>query len=160
MKYTKRAALAIPIVAALAIPAAAQQTVANPADTPTVFLDNHRPLTKKKEKNPTSRTVSGQVVDDSGNTLEGAVVTLTNTKTHEKETFFTKKGGHYTFEDLSFNIDYQVQAKYKNASSEARKLSQYDRTPRAVRILEIGSAPGLNQTVSAEAKKEPAAPKK
>lgn len=160
MKYTKRAALAISVLAALAIPAVAQQTVANPADTPTVFLDNHRPLTKKKDKAATSRTVTGQVVDDSGTPLEGAVVTLTNTKTHEKETFFTKKGGHYNFEDLDFNIDYQVQAKYKQISSAPRKLSQYDRTPRVVRILEIGSAPALNQTVSTEAKKDSAAPKK
>lgn len=161
MRYTKQTALAILILAALAAGAAGQQTAdSNPADKPNVFLDNHRPLIKKKEKTPTSRTVTGQVVDDSGTPLEGAVVTLTNTKTHEKETFFTKKGGHYNFEDLSFSIDYKVQAKYKNVSSEARKLSQYDRTPRAIRILEIGSAPGLNQSVTAEAKKDSPSPKK
>jgi phosphate-selective porin len=161
MKYTKRAAFAISIFALLASTAAAQQTADhNAADAPNVFLDNHRPLIKKKEKAPTSRTVTGQVVDDSGTPLEGAVVTLTNTKTHEKETFFTKKGGRYNFEDLSFTIDYEVQAKFKNLTSETRKLSQYDRTPRPVRILEIGSAPGLNQSVTTEAKKDSASPKK
>ncbi len=161
MKYTRRAAFAVLILAAFATAAAAQQTAdSNPADAPNVFLDNHRPLIKKKEKAPTSRTVTGQVVDDSGTPLEGALVTLTNTKTHEKETFFTKKGGRYSFEDLSFTIDYEVQAKYKSLSSQARKLSQYDRTPRAVRILEIGSAPGLNQSVSTAAKKDSAPPKK
>lgn len=155
MKYTKRLAFGISILALLAATAAAQQTADhNAADQPNVFLDNHRPIIKKKEKTPTSRTVTGQVVDDSGTPLEGAVVTLTNTKTHEKETFFTKKGGRYTFEDLSFTIDYEVQAKFKNLSSDARKLSQYDRSPRAVRILEIGSAPGLNQSVTTEAKKK------
>ena len=155
MKYTKRVAFAISVSALLAITAVAQQkTDNNPADAPNVFLDNHRPLTKKKEKAPTSRTVTGQVVDDSGTPLEGAVVTLTNTKTKEKETFFTKKGGRYSFDGLSFTIDYEVQAKFKNLSSEARKLSQYDRTPRPVRILEIGSAPGLNQSVTTEAKKK------
>jgi len=159
MKYTKRAALASLLFSALAIDAAAQQSAdSNPADQPNVFLDNHRPLIKKKQKTPTSRVVTGQVVDDSGAPLTGALVTLTNTKTHEKETFFTKKGGHYSFEGLSFSIDYEVQAKYKSLSSDARKLSQYDRTPRAVRILEVGSAPSLNQSVSTEAKKDP--PKK
>ncbi|HSU61316.1 MAG TPA: carboxypeptidase-like regulatory domain-containing protein [Bryobacteraceae bacterium] len=159
MKYTKRVALPSLLFLALAIAAGAQQTAdSNPADQPNVFLDNHRPLIKKKQKTPTSRVVTGQVVDDSGTPLTGALVTLTNTKTHEKETFFTKKGGHYSFEGLSFSIDYEVQAKYKSLSSDARKLSQYDRTPRAVRILEVGSAPSLNQSVSTEAKKDP--PKK
>src|SRR5215469_4336974 len=131
MKYRKPAAFAVPIFAMLALAAGAQQTPSsNPADTPTVFLDNHRPLNQKKDKAPTSRTVSCKVVDDSGTPLEGAVVTLTNTKTHDKETFFTKKGGRYSFDDLSFAVDYEVQAKYKSLSSEARKLSQYDRTPR------------------------------
>jgi hypothetical protein len=161
MKYTKRAALAILPFAALAATAGARQaTNNNPADAPTVFLDNHRPLVQKKQKAATSRTVTGHVVDDSGAAVEGAVVTLTNTKTHEKETFFTKKDGRYSFEDLSFTIDYEVQAKYKNLLSETRKLSQYDRSPRPVRILEVGTAPGLNQSVTTEARKETAAPKK
>jgi hypothetical protein len=159
MKYKKPAAFATLIFAILALTAGAQQTNTNPADTPTVFLDNHRPLTQKKGKEPTARTVSGQVVDDSGTPLEGAVVTVTNTKTHEKETFFTKKGGRYSFDDLSFSVDYEVQAKYKNLLSEARKLSQYDRTPRPVRILEIGSAPGLTQSVTTEARKDATSPK-
>ncbi|HEY7306062.1 MAG TPA: carboxypeptidase-like regulatory domain-containing protein [Bryobacteraceae bacterium] len=161
MKYKKPAALVIPIFAMLAVTADARQaTNNNPADAPTVFLDNHRPLVQKKQKPATSRTVTGHVVDESGAAVEGAVVTLTNTKTHEKETFFTKKDGRYSFEDLSFTIDYEVQAKYKSLLSEARKLSQYDRTPRPVRILEVGSAPAINQSVTTEARKETAAPKK
>lgn len=155
MKYTKRLAFAISLVASFAIVATAQQTTSNnPADEPSVFLDNHRPLIKKKDKAPTSRTVSGQVVDDSGAPLEGALVTLTNTQTHEQQTFFTKKGGRYNFEDLSFTIDYEIQAKFKNLVSDKRKLSQYDHAPRPVRILQVGSAPALTQTVTTEAKKD------
>lgn len=155
MKYTKRAAVIAAAATVLTAAASAQQSAdSNPADKPNVFLDNHRPLIQKKQKAPTSRTVKGQVVDDTGQPLQGALVTLTNTKTHEKETFFTKQGGHYNFEDLSFSIDYELQAKYKDQASDIRKLSQYDRSPRVVRILEIGSAPGLNQSVTAEAKKK------
>lgn len=107
-----------------------------------VFLDNHRPLNQKKEKNPTSRMVSGQVVDDTGQPLEGALVVLIDGKTKEKFEFFTKKDGRYKFEDLSFSVDYQLRAKWKNLASEERKLSQYDHTPRIVRQLEVTTPEG------------------
>src|SRR2546430_8124274 len=104
---------------------------------PEVFLDNHRPVNPKKDKIPTSRVVSGHVVDDSGTPLENALVTLTDTKTKEKRTFFTKKDGRYNFEDLSFTVDYQLQARWHSLTSDERKLSQYDRAPKIVRILQV-----------------------
>jgi hypothetical protein len=100
----------------------------------------------KKEKTPTSRTVTGQVTDETGQVLEGAMVTLTDKVTNARTSFFTKKDGHYQFEELSFTKDYEVQARYKNFSSDARKLSQFDVAPRPVRILQINTgakpAPG------------------
>jgi hypothetical protein len=132
----------------------AQTSDPNPGHTPDTMLDNHRPLIQKKQKAPTSRTLKGQVVDDSGAPIDGALVTLTNEKTKEKTQFFTKKDGRYTFEDLSFNNDYDIQAKYKDQSSEPRKLSQYDRTANLIRILEIGNPPGLNQSAGQTAKKQ------
>ena len=93
----------------------------------------------KKEKAPTSRIVTGQVTDETGQVLQGALVTLTDSKTNEKITFFTKKDGRYQFQDLSFTNDYQLQAIFKDKISEPRKLSQYDHTPRPVRILEINT---------------------
>jgi Carboxypeptidase regulatory-like domain len=96
----------------------------------------------KHEKAPTTRTVSGQVTDQSGQVLEGAMVTLTDKKTNEKTSFFTKKDGRYKFENLSFHSDYEVQARYKDTSSEPRKLSQYDTAPRPVRILAINTGSG------------------
>ena len=146
--------LVLAIACATAATALAQQQRQDSSTTkqPEVFLDNHRPLIQKKEKNPTSRVVSGQVVDDSGTPLENALVTLTNSKTNEKQTFFTKKDGRYQFEGLDFNKDYELQARYKNFSSEPRKVSQFDSTPRPVRILEIntGAKPAA---ASAENKK-------
>ncbi|MFL6452082.1 MAG: carboxypeptidase-like regulatory domain-containing protein [Bryobacteraceae bacterium] len=129
--------LLLPSAIILAGLAGAQATNNNPANTPDVLLDNHRPLVKKKDKAPTSRDVSGKVVDISGRPIEGALVTLTNTKTNSKVTFVTKNDGRYNFGDLSFTIDYQLQAKYKDASTELRKISQYDRNPSVVRILEL-----------------------
>jgi len=108
-----------------------------PENNAPVFLDNHRPLNPKKDKAATSRTVTGQVVDDTGQPLEGALVTLIDTKTKEKFEYFTKKDGRYKFEDLSFSVDYHLQAKWKTLVSEERKLSQYDHTARIVRQLEV-----------------------
>src|SRR6476620_8150156 len=96
----KRLMLAAVCVCATAL--AQQRPPDSTTKPPEVFLDNHRPLIQKKGKAPTSRTVSGQVVDDSGTPLENALVTLTDDKTKEKRTFFTKKNGRYDFEDLSF----------------------------------------------------------
>ncbi len=104
---------------------------------PDVFLDNHRPLIKKKEKAPTSRNVAGKVVDSSGQPIEGALVTLTNTKTGEKTTFITKQDGRYNFEDLSLTIDYQLQARFKASTTEMRKISQFDPNVNTVRILQV-----------------------
>jgi hypothetical protein len=133
----------------LAFLCAAQQTIdpalnTHPKDNAT-FGNQKNP---KKEKAPTSRTVTGQVVDESGQALQGAMVTLTDKKTNDKTNFFTKKDGHYQFADLSFTNDYEVQARYKDKASEVRKLSQYDTTPRPIRFLEIKTGAG---TASASA---------
>jgi Carboxypeptidase regulatory-like domain len=144
--------LRLPLVLLTAVLADAQQaTVANPDRAPDVFLDNHRPVIQKKEKPPTARTVKGKVVDDTGQPLEGAIVTLMNSKTHERTQVITKKEGRFNFDDVSFTIDYELQARYKNLSSEIRKLSQYDRSPNVVRILQIESD---RTSASREGKKE------
>jgi hypothetical protein len=118
---------------------------------PDVFLDNHRPLIQKKDKAPTSRTVSGIVTDDSGQPLQGALVTVTESKTKEKREFFTKKDGRYTFDDLAFTEDYQVQAKWKRLISEPRKVSQYDHTAKVVRLLQVQTPEGYTQPAASAA---------
>lgn len=133
----------------------AQAPNSNAAPTPYATFGNNRP--PKKDKAATSRVVSGQVVDENGAPLEGALVTLTNDVTKERHEFFTKKDGRYSFEELSFSIDYQVQARYKNLNSESRKLSQYDKSPKMVRILQIYSE--TPTPAAAEAKKITPAPK-
>jgi hypothetical protein len=100
--------------------------------------------------------VKGKVVDGSGQPLRGALVTLTDMKNNEKRTFITKEDGLYNFDDLSFTVDYQLQARSKDRLSEQRKLSQYDRTPNMVRILDISSGP----SPATEAKKDDAEPKR
>lgn len=140
----------------LAYGAAAQQvTDPNPAHAPTAEIDNKRPLIQHKEKAPTTRTVSGKVVDEiSGTPLKGAIVTLTDLAKHEKRESITKEDGRYMFEDLSFSVDYELRARYKNAASDVRKLSQYDHTVKSVRILNIPEAEASSTAVN-DAKKSP-----
>jgi hypothetical protein len=142
MKFTKLF-LVVGIAAGFTLPANAQQKAdPDPDHKPDVFLDNHRSPTQKKGKPPTTRTVSGQVVDDSGAPLDGALVYLTDTKTNEKRSFFTKKDGRYSFDDLSFTVDYHIRARWKALNSDERNLSQYDRAATLVRILQVVTPEG------------------
>jgi hypothetical protein len=152
----QRLVFGIAAIAAALCAARAQVPAASSPGAPpdAANLDNHRPLIPKKEKAPTSRTVSGQVVDANGQPLAGALVTLTNTATKEKREFFTKKGGRYTFEDLSFSIDYQLQARYKDTAGDLKKLSQYDKSPKMVRTLQVNTGTAAPEP-AAEAKKNP-----
>ncbi|MBV9613085.1 MAG: carboxypeptidase regulatory-like domain-containing protein, partial [Acidobacteriaceae bacterium] len=110
---SKSLLVGLPIALAIAIAANAQAVDANPnANTNDVFLDNHRPLLPKKEKPPTARTVTGKVVDDTGQPVDGALVTITNEKTHERRQFITKQDGRYSFGEVSFTIDYELAAQY------------------------------------------------
>jgi hypothetical protein len=140
MKLSTGALLAGSLIGLTVVSVSAQQS--QDSRPPDVFLDNHRPLNQKKEKNPTTRTVTGQVVDDSGQPLEGALVTLVDGKTKERHEYFTKKDGRYKFDELRFSVDYDLQAKWKNLVSDERKLSQYDHTARIVRLLEVTTPEG------------------
>ncbi|HMF77403.1 MAG TPA: carboxypeptidase-like regulatory domain-containing protein [Bryobacteraceae bacterium] len=160
MKFTKQVFLVVGIAAGFTLLAGAQQkTDPDPDHKPDVFLDNHRPAVQKKGKPATSRTVSGQVVDDSGQPLDGALVNLLDTKTKEHRTYFTKKDGRYTFADLSFSVDYHIQARWKALTSDERNLSQYDHAASLVRILQVVTPEGAAPAQSANAAKETAKPK-
>ena len=136
----KAGVFALPVcLLALSRPGPAQQIAdPNPAHAPSAEIDNKRPLINKKEKPPTTRTVSGKVIDEISQTpLKGAIVTLTDLSTHEKRETITKEDGRYLFEELSFTIDYELKARYKNSTTEVRRISQYDHTAKSVRILTI-----------------------
>ena len=105
-----------------------------------VFLGSDRPK-DGKEKAPVFRNVRGTVTDDAGKPLDNAMVTLTNEDTHERLTFFTKNGGRYNFDGLRFTTDYKLEAQFKDNRSAIKTLSQYDRQPNPVRILEVVTDP-------------------
>ena len=136
----------------------AQATNNNPAQAPEVLLDNHRPLIKKKDKAPTSRDLTGKVTNSSGQSIEGALVTLTDTKTNAKTTFITKKDGRFSFDDLSLTVDYRLQARFKDVVTEPRNISQYDPNTRIVRILQMDSVSGSSASATADNTKKTTAP--
>jgi hypothetical protein len=72
------------------------------------------------------RSLTGMVVDKSGNALPGAVVQIENTKTLDVRTWITDKSGHYCFNELSGDIDYTVRAHYRRSWSRSRTLSKFN----------------------------------
>ncbi len=79
-----------------------------------------------KDKTPTTRTVSGVVMDEAENFIQGAMIELTDLQTKKVLDIYSQEGGRYLFTDLRFDHDYTVQATYKGLSSEVRQVSSID----------------------------------
>ena len=92
---------------------------------------------KNKQQDETVRSVSGTVTDASGAQVSGAVVHLKNTKTLQIRSFISKDDGSYAFHGLSTNVDYELKAEYRGASSDVRTLSMFDSRSRAVINLKL-----------------------
>jgi hypothetical protein len=79
-----------------------------------------------KDKTPTTRTISGAVMDDAENPIEGATVELTDPQTSKVLDIYSQAGGQYQFTGLRFDHDYTVKAMFKGASSEVRRISMFE----------------------------------
>lgn len=79
-----------------------------------------------KDRTPTSRTVSGVVMDESENAIKGATVELTDLQTKKVLDIYSQEGGEYQYSDLRFDHDYTVQATFNGLSSEVRQVSSID----------------------------------
>ena len=90
-----------------------------------------------KEKKPVTRTISGAVLDPAENGISGAGVELTNLRTGKQTAIYSEQGGHYEFADLDPHDDYQLQATYKNQTSDVRKVTSLIRDMRVVINLHI-----------------------
>ena len=66
-----------------------------------------------KDKTPTTRTVSGVVMDEAENPIQGAMIELTDLQTKKVLDIYSQEGGQYQFTDLRFDHDYTVKATYK-----------------------------------------------
>lgn len=78
----------------------------------------------KKDKQQ-GRLLSGKVLDQQDNPVVGAIVYLTNTRTHAVKTYIVGQDGTYRFPGLS-TVDYEVYAQFDNRKSDSRSVSQFD----------------------------------
>jgi len=78
----------------------------------------------KKDKQQ-GRLLSGKVLDPQDNPVVGAIVYLTNTRTHAVKTYIVGQDGTYRFPGLS-NVDYEVYAQFNNRKSDTKSVSQFD----------------------------------
>ena len=86
---------------------------------------------------PVSRTLTGLVMDHSGNPVSDAIVYLKDTKTLAVKSYITSKDGAFRFPALSPNIDYEVYAQVGGHRSDTKTLSSFDSRPQAVINLKI-----------------------
>lgn len=83
-------------------------------------------LAAKKNKAPTTKTVTGQVQDPEEKTLGGAEVTLKDLQTGKSLAIYADANGQYQFTDLDPHHDYEIQAKFKGVASETRQVTSFD----------------------------------
>ena len=92
---------------------------------------------QKRKKGPPTRSVKGLVMDQSENSLPGAVVQLKNTRTLQVKSFITPADGSYYFHGLDFSTDYELTAHYKETSSRKRTVSSLDGRPEVIYNLKV-----------------------
>lgn len=80
----------------------------------------------KDKDTSAGRVLIGKVMDRQDNSLPGAIVYLTNTRTHAVKTYIAGQDGSYRFPALSPNIDYEVFAEYNGHRSDTKTVSQFD----------------------------------
>jgi len=90
-----------------------------------------------KQKASLTRTVSGVVLDEAENGIEGATVELTDVQTGKNLALYSQETGQYVFAGLLPSHDYTIKATFRGASSEVRQISSIDPRPRVVINLTI-----------------------
>src|ERR1700683_1496863 len=82
-------------------------------------------LPDNKEKSQ-GRLLFGKVLDQQDNPVVGAIVYLTNTRTHAVKSYIVGQDGTYRFPALSATVDYEVYAQHDKGKSDTKSVSQFD----------------------------------
>jgi uncharacterized membrane protein len=72
------------------------------------------------------RLLFGKVLDQQDNPVVGAIVYLTNTRTHAVKSYIVGQDGTYRFPALSATVDYEVYAQHNKGKSDTKSVSQFD----------------------------------
>jgi len=94
-----------------------------------------RAVPDKKDKQQ-GRLLFGKVLDEQDNPVPGAIVYLTNTRSHAVKTYIVGQDGTYRFPGLS-TVDYEVYAQYNDRKSDTKSVSQFDDRPQVYVDLKI-----------------------
>lgn len=86
---------------------------------------------------PSTRTVSGTVVDRNGKPVAGAVVQLENSALLRVRSYITQSDGMYHFVELYRGADYRLKAIYHGAEGPGKTLSKFDSHDSKVINLEV-----------------------
>ena len=78
------------------------------------------------QKESAMRSVQGLVSNPDESAAAGAVVQLKNLKTLQVRSFITLEDGTYRFFELSPDVDYELRAENKGATSPTKTLSSFD----------------------------------
>ncbi len=89
----------------------------------------------KKDKQQ-GRLLFGKVLNQQDNPVDGAIVFLTNTRTHAVKTYIVGPEGTYRFPGLS-TVDYEVYAQFNGRNSDTKSVSQFDDRPQVYVDLKI-----------------------
>jgi hypothetical protein len=92
-----------------------------------------------KKDQQQGRLLSGKVLDQQDNPVVGAIVYLSNTRTHAVKTYIVGQEGTYRFPGLS-TVDYEVYAQFNNRKSDTRSVSQFDDRPQVYIDLKIDTS--------------------
>jgi hypothetical protein len=91
----------------------------------------------KKDK-AQGRLLYGKVLDPQDNPVAGAIVYLTNSRTHAVKTYIVGEEGTYRFPGLS-TVDYEVYAQFNGRKSDTKSVSQFDDRPQVYIDLRISN---------------------
>ena len=89
------------------------------------------------QKDSATRSVQGSVTNPDDSAVVGAVVQLKNMKTLQIRSFITLEDGTYRFYELSPDVDYELRADFRGATSGAKTLSSFDSRKKAVINLKL-----------------------
>lgn len=117
------------------IPRRAFKTASLIAAAVLVFVNCAGATPDKKEKQQ-GRLLFGKVLDQNDSPVPGAVVYLTNTRTHAVKTYIVSEEGTYRFPGLS-TVDYEVYAEFDGHKSDTKSVSQFDDRPQVYVDLRV-----------------------
>ena len=119
----------------LSLPRLSQKSTALMACAVLILISATGVAADKKDKQQ-GRLLSGKVLDQQDNPVAGAIVYLSNMRTHAVKTYIVSGDGSYRFPGLT-NVDYEVYAQFNNRKSDTRSVSQFDDRPQVYIDLKI-----------------------